>query len=385
MKKIIIACLTISLVLVSCKEEPKKENTAIEISDFTALLENYSEGKLKLNPIEATFIGDSRFDDAFPNYLSDDYRKEYNDFYTSYASQLDDFKDADLTESEQMSKAIMAWDCEMALAQSSFNNDLYMPINQMWSVNLIMTQWATGTSAQPFKTVKNYDDWLKRLEHYNVWLQSAEERMKEGVAEGYVLPKSLITKVIPQFDALTTVKTSAEGITDVSDHLFYAPVMSLPESFSSEDKERLTEAYSEILMDKLLPSFKSMAIFLKSNYLSAGRESSGISDIPNGKAYYDHAIKFYTTTNMSADEIHELGLKEVARILAEMEKVKQQVGFKGDLKAFFNDVRSNKALMPYSTPEEVIANFNAIHEKMKPQLNKLFANKPKARFYCKTN
>ena len=336
-----------------------------------------------MNPIEATFIGDGRFDDAFPNMLSDDYQLEYNNFYKTYASQLGDFKDADLTESEQMSKAIMAWDCEMALAQSSFKNDMYMPINQMWSVNLIMTQWATGTSAQPFKTVQNYDDWLKRLEHYNMWLQSAEERMKEGVAEGYILPKSLITKVVPQFDALTTVKTSAEGITDVSEHLFYAPVLTLPDSFSSKDKERLTEAYTEILMDKLLPSFKSMAFYLKSNYLAAGRESSGISDIPNGKAYYDHAIKFYTTTNMSADEIHELGLKEVARILAEMEKVKQQVGFEGELKAFFNDIRTNKALMPYSTPEEVIANFNAIHDKMKPQLTKLFSNKPKASFIVK--
>ena len=383
MKKFIIACLTITLVIVSCKEEQKKENTAIEISDFTAFLENYSEGKLKLNPIDATFIGDGRFDDAFPNVLSDDYQVEYNNFYTTYASQLEDFKDANLTESEQMSKAIMAWDCEMALAQSSFKNDTYMPINQMWSVNLIMTQWATGTSAQPFKTVKNYDDWLNRLEQYNVWLQSAEERMKEGVAKGYVLPKSLITKVVPQFNALTTVKTSAEGITDVSEHLFYAPVLTLPDSFSSDDKERLTEAYFEILMDKLLPSFKSMAFYLKSNYLAAGRESSGISDIPNGKEYYDHAIKFYTTTNMSADEIHELGLKEVARILAEMEKVKQQVGFEGELKAFFDDVRTNKALMPYSTPEEVIANFNAIHNKMKPQLTKLFANKPKASFIVK--
>lgn len=383
MKKLLIACLTITLVIVSCKEEPKKENAAFEISDFTAMLENYSEGKLKLNPIEATFIGDGRFDDAFPNVLSDDYQIEYNNFYTSYASQLEGFKDSNLTESEQMSKAIMAWDCEMALAQLSFKNDLYMPINQMWSVNLIMTQWATGTSAQPFKTIKNYDDWLKRLEQYNVWLQSAEERMKEGIAEGYVLPKSLITKVIPQFDALTTVNTSAEGITNVTEHLFYAPVMSLPDSFSSEDKERLAEEYSEILMNKLLPSFKSMAFFLKSNYLSAGRESSGIADIPNGEAYYNHAIKLNTTTNMSADEIHELGLKEVSRILGEMEKVKQQVGFDGDLKAFFDDVRTNKALMPYATPEEVIANFNAIHDKMKPKLTTLFANKPKASFIVK--
>ena len=383
MKKIIATFLILTLVFVSCKEEPKKENIPVANSEFAEFLKDYSEGKLKLNPIEATFIGDSRFDDAFPNVLSDDYRKEYDTFYTTYASKLDSFKDADLTESEQMSKAVMAWDCEMALGQSSFKNDVYMPINQMWSANLIITQWATGTSAQPFKTVKNYDNWLKRLDRYNVWLQSAEERMKEGMEDGFVLPKSLIKKVIPQFEALTNVKTSPEGIVDVSEHLFYTPILGLPDNFSSKDKERLTEAYTEILMEKLLPSFKSLALFLKSNYISAGRESSGISDVPDGKAYYDHAIKFFTTTTMTADEIHKLGLKEVSRILAEMEKVKQDVGFDGDLKDFFNAVRTKKELMPFSNPEEVLANFNAIHDKMKPQLNKLFANKPKADFIVK--
>ncbi|MDP5082435.1 MAG: DUF885 domain-containing protein [Winogradskyella sp.] len=383
MKNYLIFLFTITLIMVSCKEQPKTEMAPIVTSDFASLLKEYSEGKFKLNPIEATFIGDSRFDDAFPNVLSDDYRTEYNTFYESYASKLDSFKDADLTENEQMSKAVMAWDCEMALAQASYKNDLYMPINQMWSANLIMTQWATGTSAQPFETVKNYDDWLKRLEQYNIWLQSAEERMKEGVEEGYVLPKSLIKKVIPQFDALTEVKTSPEGIIDVSEHLFYAPILALPDNFSSEDKERLTEAYSDILMNTLVPSFKSMALFLKSNYLSAGRESSGISDLPNGTTYYDHAIKFFTTTTMSADEIHELGLKEVARILTEMEKVKLQVGFNGELKEFFNYVRGNKELMPFSDAEQIIANFNAIHDKMKPQLEQLFANKPKAGFIVK--
>jgi uncharacterized protein (DUF885 family) len=383
MKKIISLFLIITLLLVSCKEEPKTESIPVVNSDFAALLKDYSEGKLQLNPTMATFLGDSRFDAAFPNVLSDAHQKEYDEFFNDYISKLETFKDSVLTESEKMSKAVMAWDCKMALGQSSFKNDLYMPINQMWTVNLVMTQWATGTSAQPFKTVENYDNWLTRLDKYNVWLQTAEQRMKEGITEGYVLPKSLIKKVIPQFDALTAVKTSPEGIIDVSEHLYYTPILALPDSFSTEDKERLTNAYSDILIDKLLPSFKSMANFLNTNYITAGRESSGISEIPNGKAYYDHAIKFYTTTSMTADEIHELGLKEVARILAEMEKVKEQVGFKGELKDFFNAVRGNKELMPYSNPQEIIDNFNAIHDRMKPQLEKLFSNKPKAKFIVK--
>ena len=385
MKKILLTVVATATFLVSCKQE-KKEAVSIptpENTEFNQLLKDYNEGKLQLNPVSATFAGDNRFNDQFPNTLSDKYQAKSNEFFKNYKEKLNNFKDADLNESQQMSKAVLDWDCDMALAQASYKNDLLMPINQMWTINLTMGQLASGSSAQPFKTVEDYDNWLSRLDKYNTWLQSAKERMQQGMNEGYVLPKSLIKKVIPQFESLTIVKTSPEGITDFSEHLFYSPINTLPADFSDADKTRLTEAYSNMLNDKLIPSFKAMYEFLNSDYLAAGRESSGISDIPNGKAYYQHAIKNYTTTNMNADEIHELGLKEVARILAEMEKVKAQVGFEGSLKEFFDFVRNNKELMPYTEPQQIIDNFNAIHEKMKPQLEKLFGNKPKTPFVVK--
>lgn len=385
MKKILLTVVATATFLVSCKQE-KKEAVSIptpENTEFNQLLKDYNEGKLQLNPVSATFAGDNRFNDQFPNTLSDKYQAKSNEFFKNYKEKLNNFKDADLNESQQMSKAVLDWDCDMALAQASYKNDLLMPINQMWTINLTMGQLASGSSAQPFKTVEDYDNWLSRLDKYNTWLQSAKERMQQGMNEGYVLPKSLIKKVIPQFESLTIVKTSPEGITDFSEHLFYSPINTLPADFSDTDKTRLTEAYSNMLNDKLIPSFKAMYEFLNSDYLAAGRESSGISDIPNGKAYYQHAIKNYTTTNMNADEIHELGLKEVARILAEMEKVKAQVGFEGSLKEFFDFVRNNKELMPYTEPQQIIDNFNAIHEKMKPQLEKLFGNKPKTPFVVK--
>ncbi|MDP2541479.1 DUF885 domain-containing protein [Tenacibaculum discolor] len=385
MKKILLTVVTTATFLVSCKQE-KKEAVSIptpENTEFNQLLKDYNEGKLQLNPVSATFAGDNRFNDQFPNTLSDKYQAKSNEFFKNYKEKLNNFKDADLNESQQMSKAVLDWDCDMALAQASYKNDLLMPINQMWTINLTMGQLASGSSAQPFKTVEDYDNWLSRLDKYNTWLQSAKERMQQGIKEGYILPKSLIKKVIPQFESLTVVKKSSEGITDFSEHLFYSPINTLPADFSDADKTRLTEAYSNMLNDKLIPSFKAMYEFLNSDYLAAGRESSGISDIPNGTAYYQHAIKNYTTTNMTANEIHELGLKEVARILAEMEKVKEQVGFEGSLKEFFDFVRNNKELMPYTEPQQIIDNFNAIHERMKPQLEKLFGNKPKTPFVVK--
>ncbi len=376
MKKVILSLFTISLLLISCKEETKKEVVTQQPNQqFDTLLKEYNEGKLQLNPINATYAGDNRFNDLFPNTLSDAYSLKTKDFFTNYKAKLAEFSNNELSESQQMSKAVLAWDCDMALSQNSFKNDMLLPINQMWTVNLTMGQLASGSSAQPFKTVKDYENWLSRLDKYNVWLQFARKRMAQGIKQGYVLPKSLIKKVIPQFTTLAE--------TPVKDHLFYAPVKNFPEKFSTEDQDQLTKAYTKILTKKLIPSFKAMASFLATDYLKAGLESSGISAIPEGEAYYKHAIKNYTTTNMTADEIHQLGLKEVARILSEMDKVKQQVGFEGDLKAFFNFVRNNKELMPYTKPEEIIKNFNAIHDKMKPQLEKLFGNKPKTPFIVK--
>lgn len=375
MKKLLII-LTL-IVIVSC-QKTKKETTIQPKQpnkEFTTLVKNYNEGKLKLDPIKATYAGDNRYNDLFPNTLSKEYIQKINEFYTSYKSKLTNFKTADLMESEQMSKAVLDWDCDMNLAQANFKNDRLMPINQMWTVNLTMGTLGSGSSAQPFKTVTDYENWLKRLEQYTVWLQTAESRMQQGIKEGFVLPKPLIKKVIPQFEGLANAK--------LTEHLFYSPIKNLPANFSETDKKRLTEAYSIVLKNKLIPAHKSLYNFLKTDYLNAGLTKSGISAIPQGKAYYNHAIKNFTTTTMTPKEIHELGLKEVARISAEMEKIKNKVAFKGSLNDFFNHVRTSKELTPYKEPQQIIDNFNAIHNKMKPQLEKLFGNKPKTKFVVK--
>lgn len=378
MKKLFLSVIAIALFFVACKTETKKE-TPIAITEpnkeFNQLLKDYNEGKLELNPINATYAGDNRHNDKFPNFLSDEYALKAKDFFTNYKAKLDAFSNDQLTESQQMSKAVLAWDTDMMLNQMSFKNDQLLPINQMWTINLVMGQFASGSSAQPFKTVKDYENWLSRLNKFNTWLLSAKTRMQEGIKKGYVLPASLIEKVIPQFEVL-----SEEA---VSDHLFYGPVAKFPESFSEEEKKELTQKYTDILKEKLIPTFKSLYEFLRKDYLEAGLKDSGIHAIPQGKEYYQHAIKNYTTTNMTADEIHQLGLEEVKRILGEMEKVKKQVGFEGTLKEFFEFVRNHKDLMPYTESKQIIDNFNAIHEKMKPQLEKLFGNKPKTPFVVK--
>ncbi len=372
MKKLFLFSFILALTFTACKKEAtvvEENSTSIA---FNELLENFNEASYKFNPITATFAGDNRFNDQLPNSLSEEYTVELEVFYITTKNKLAQFDDADLSESERMSKAVLAWDCDINLENLTFHKDL-TPIDQMWSMNLMIGQLASGSSAQPFVTAQDYNNWLKRVDSYVEWLASAEEKMRKGMETGYVLPKSLIVKAIPQFEELSKGK--------VVEHLFFTPANNIPEEISFVDKKNIMDAYMKMVSEQIIPAYKKMTDFLSNEYLPAGRETSGVSDSPDGEAYYNHQIKTYTTTSMTADEIHQLGLSEVARILAEMEKVKTQVGYEGDIKSFFNYVRGeNPELMPYTEPQQILNNFNAIHDKMKPQLEVLFDVKPKTPF-----
>ena len=372
MKKL-IALVCLAIITISCKDEAKETGTTTEDISiaFNSMLDNYYEEGLELNPLTATFAGDNRFNDQFPNVLSEDHLANVKAYYNNYNEKLKSFDDSNLSDSEKMTKAILQWECDINLDAFNYRADL-RPIDQMWSPHLMVGQLASGESAQPFKTVKDYNNWLKRLDGYVDWLHSAEAKMKEGIQLGHVLPKPLVLKVLPQLEAGT--------ITDLDKHLFYSPIKNLPDTFSDEDKKSITNAYTKTLNDKVIPAYKSVHTFMSTDYLEAARTSTGINEIPDGKALYNHMIKLFTTTNMTADEIHKLGLSEVARIRTEMEKVKKQVGFNGTLKDFFDHVRNAEELMPYTDPQQVIDNFNAIHETMKPQIEKLFDVKPKTTF-----
>ncbi len=371
---LVLSCILLSLT--ACKENVSTANEELNYtttSSFNALLDDYYQATLKADPLNATFMGDNTYNNFLPNVLDDDFIASQKANLTKYKSEVNAFKDSDLTESQKLSKAVLNWECDIHLNRLAFKS--YTPIDQMWSINLMIGQFASGASAQPFNTVEDYKNWLERIDGFLLWMQSAEVNMKAGIDAKNVLPKSLIVKVLPQLKALTTP--------DLNTHLFYKPIINLPDGFSEENKTSLTQDYKSMVLNKIVPAFEKLHTFMSTDYMAAGRTSSGISDIPNGEEYYKHQIKLYTTTDMSADEIHQLGLNEVARILSEMEKVKEAVGFEGDMISFFDHVRQNKKLMPFSTPEQVIENFNKIHDKMKPKLKELFLEAPKTKFIVK--
>ena len=347
---------------------PKSRYKNIE---FDTLLRDYYEGSLELYRINATFSGDSRYNDTLPNFLSVEFKKKEKKFLEYYQSALINFDSDELSPNQLMSKRILTRELQLQLEGKTFNTDL-MPIDQMWTFQLTIGQLASGKGAQPFKTSQDYRNWLVRLEGYLEWLGSAEEKMKKGIEKGYVLPKSIIIKVLPQLLSMTKK--------EVTKHLFYNPIKQMPEDFTVEEKKEFKSAYSNMIENRIVPAYQRLYDFMATTYLEAGRESSGFIAFPDGEAYYEYAIRVYTTTNLDADSIHQLGLSEVARIRNEMEKIKNKVGFKGDLNAFFEHVRSSPELMPFNDPKQVIDNFNAIFKKIKPNVDKLFSLQPKTPF-----
>jgi uncharacterized protein (DUF885 family) len=340
----------------------------------SAVFQSYYDERMRIFPFESTFNGLSTYNDQFPIDISESYRDTVKQFYQKYKTQLTAIDASKLSDRDRMSYDILNWDLDIALEGFNFP-DHFMPINQFWGKTLDLGQLGSGEGAQPFKTTADYDNWLKRISHFSEWSDVAISNMKRGMAEGYVLPKALVVKILPQ------LKPMAE--TPVSEHLFYQPVGKLKKNtnISEADKKRLTAEYTKMVNEVVKPTYKKLNDFMQAEYLPKARLTSGISDVPKGKELYAYLAKSWTTTNMTPDEIFEVGQKEVARIRAEMEKVKTQVGFKGDLMAFFKHVtEGEKKLRPFTTAQQVIDNFKGIHEKMKPSLVKQFDLVPKTGF-----
>lgn len=361
------SCFLFLFLFTNCKKENYNQ-------DFSALTKAYFDDKNSFDPLGATQNGQHQFDGQLQLDMTDAYRKKLGEFYKKYLQELKKIEVSMLSPDEKVSFDIMQWEINRGQDLLELPTNL-MPIHQFWGTHLTMAQFAGGTSAQPFATEKDYLNFLNRIEKYAVWIDSSIVYMKKGISQKTVLPKALVVKLIPQFEDSFTQ--------DPKDNLFYAAIKLMPAHFSDATKKSLSAKYASAIDQRLNPSFQKMTAFLKIEYLPAALSSSGIGSLPKGEKMYAAFAKMWTTTDLKPEEIHELGLKEVARLKNEMEKVKKQVGYNGNLVSFFNDLRNKPALKPFKKPEEVIANFEAIYNRIKPNVDKLFSLQPKTPFQIK--
>lgn len=346
------------------------------------LFDQYYQFRLSINPTEATKLGETAYNDKIANYISNGYRDYLIERYGEFLQAAAVLNTTELSAADRMSLRVLRWDSEIkreGLANSLVTvaspiydqpNFQLMPIAQTSSFNLFISQLASGVSIQPFATVADYDNWLKRIDGYLKWLATAEANMTLGIEQGVVWPRVIVERTLSQFDSLLTENLEV--------HPFYGPIRQMPKAFSRADRKRLTSAYREMIVDKLNPAHRALRDFLNGPYLQAAGDHTGIGALPGGLETYRYLVRYHTTTNMTPDEIHALGLREVERIAGEMKTIMQQVGFQGDLRAFFDSVRNSKEQMPYESPAQVIDNFETIRARVEPNMTKLFALQPKA-------
>lgn len=344
--------------------------TSAKAAQLQKLYVDYWEEVLKLNPVQATFQGDPRYNDQLPDFGSAEYRKQQHDFTVRWLKTIQDVGSAGLSGQDLLSYEIFVRDSKSSLEGEKFP-DWMMPVNQMSSIASYAVMLGSGSSAQPFKTVKDYDNWLARGNKLPVLFDTDIANMRAGIKAGVVQPRALMVKVIPQLDAL--IKDKPE------DTLFWGPIKALPADFSAADKQRLTAAYRTMIADRMLPAYRKLRAFINDEYLPATRDSVGLDKLPDGLAWYAFNAKNSTTTDMSPAAIHQLGLDEVARIHGEIRKLMAETGFKGSLQDFFKFMQ-NDPRFSFKDEPALLAYYRALEARINKRIPEQFSLTPKAPF-----
>ncbi|MDB2385971.1 DUF885 domain-containing protein [Shewanella sp.] len=348
-----------------------QEQTAAQA--YLALVDRFFNDKLALEPLYATYVGVDDYNDQFGDGLSDQYLKQRHQLNTRYLKEVNELDRDQLPADLRLSYDMFTYDRNVALADETFPNH-FIPMNQFYSTVISMAQLGSGESAQPFKTVQDYRNWEQRLLGFTAWMKQAQMRMNEGIESNVVLPRVLVDRIIPQLTAQLVAKPE--------DSLFYAPIRTMPDHFSTEDKMALTAEYKALIAEKLIPEMTALRDYFQNTYVKSARASDGWWGLPNGKMWYQHLANTHTTTTMPVDEIHKIGLEEVARILSEMDKVRQQVGFKGDLTAFFASLSSEPQYF-FDDRQGLIDGYMALKDKINVKLPNYFNIMPKADYIVK--
>jgi uncharacterized protein (DUF885 family) len=355
---------------VSAQETTATAPASDKAAKLDKLYDEYWEATLKLNPVQATFQGDNRYNDQLPDFYSAEFRQQSHAFTEEWLKRIEAVGSDGLTGQDLLSYQIFVRDAKDSLESEQFP-DWMMPVNQMGSIASYTVMLGSGTGAQPFKTVKDYDNWLARGNRLPVLFDSAIDDMRQGMAAGVVQPRALMEKVIPQLDAL--IKDKPE------DTLLWGPIKSMPADFSAADKTRLTAAYREMIGERILPSYRKLRSFIADEYLPKTRDSVGLDKLPNGAAWYAFNVRNTTTTNLTPAQIHQIGLDEVARIQGEIKDVMKQVGFKGSLQDFFKHMRSDKQF-EFKSEDALLAYYRGLEAKIMKGVPTQFSLLPRAGF-----
>ena len=374
MKNSVAALIAVVLLAAGCggtDNQAANEATAVDATTtLHTLFDEHFERGLEMNPLRATSIGDYRFNDRLANSNSPEYIAAATAMDQEFLRRLLKIDRGVLSYQDQLSYDLFRIKREQSLEGRQFPSHL-QPINQFYAITSSFVQLGSGTSVHPFKTVKDYDDFLSRADDFALIVDQIITNMKEGMRQGVTQPRILMEKLLPQIDS--------QIVDDPTASRFFAPLSELPADFSDADRERLIAAYEDKISNTIIPAYRRISNFLGDEYLGAARETVGLYAQPNGEAWYAYMVRLRTTTDLTPEEIHQIGLDEVARIQDEMRGVMEAVGFEGGLAEFFEFVNTDEQFF-YDEPEELIQGYRDMSDHITQLSKNLFAVFPESAF-----
>ncbi len=344
---------------------PAEERQA---DDINALVEAYFEEQLELNPLAATFLGDDRYNDRLAISIAPEHIAKVRQSNERYLAEARAIAPDGLDEQDRITWEVFTTGLEQDLEGMDFPGEL-LPINQLYSMAGIMAMLGSGHSAQPFDDEDDYAAFMSRMDDFSAWVDQAIVNMRIGIERGVVQPRVVTEQVIAQLEGIIAGRAE--------DSVFWGAIGVMPETTDPEVAARVTSEYRSRIDEVLMPAYVRLAEFMREEYLPASRETVGWSALPGGEAWYAYAVKTQTTTGIAPGAIHRLGLSEVARIRAEMDGVRQAVGFEGDLAAFFEHLKTAPELQ-FQSREEILKAYEDLKERIDAALPSLFSDFPKA-------
>ena len=349
-------------------------DTTRSVARLNQLYADFWEENLKLNPLQATYAGDPRYNAELLNFLSRDHELIARAFQQKYLDAAKAIGPDGLEGQDRLSYDIFTLNRENALADFEFPERL-LPVNQFYNIANTLAQLGSGKGAQPFRTVKNYEDWLSRATKAPALFDQAIANMREALPQNLVQPRVLMEKVLPQLDA--------NIVDDPEKSIFWGPITSMPKEFPDADRARLTAAFRTVIATQLVPAYQRLRVYIANDYLPKTRDTFGMGALPGGAAWYAHKVKDNTTRSLTPASVHQIGLDEVARIQKEMRAVARDLGYgksvktPAELKEFFAWMKARDDLY-FKSREELLKAYQDFDSNVAPLLSNYFNLRPKA-------
>lgn len=366
MKQLLMLITTASFVI-SCSTGPSEDDLKQEaINEANATYATYFEASKEFNPLRSTFMGERTHNGKFFPIISEENRQKRKAFETEFLNRIKKIDPQFLTGQDRLSYEVFIRDRQLALEGYDYPGYL-LPVDQMNGIHNFIAQLGSGQSAQPFKNLEDYRLFMERARGFITWLKSAETAMRQGMEQGIVQPEIVVRKLLPQFQY--------HLVENPEDSVFAGPLKH--KALTELEMDAIKDDYLAMIAEEIIPAYQSMYDFLLNEYLPEAKKEVGLSSMPNGKKWYEYAIKVNTTLDLAPEVIHEMGQKEVARILSEMKWVKEQRQFEGSMQEFFEHLRTSDEYY-FSSIDEMVKAYDQIRQKINKLTPKFFNIAPKA-------